>query len=114
MTMVTSRRGAGSGSIVKRGENHWRVQYDDGRDPVTGERRRRRFSVSGTKKDAEEALRKALTQRDHGIDVSPERITLGEYLDQWLRDYGAPKLAPSTLRRYSGIARRLKETLGSV
>ncbi len=112
--MVVSRRGAGSGSITSRGENHWRVQVDLGRDPSTGKRLRRRFSVAGSKKAAEQKLREVLTQRDHGVDLAPEKITVAEYLDRWLRDYAESNVAPSTLRRYRQLAIRLQEELGLV
>src|SRR5687767_1792455 len=105
--MIVSRRGAGTGSIIPRGANHWRVQIDLGRDPITQARIRRRFSVTGSKKAAEEALRTALSKRDHGIDVKPERMTVAEYLDRWLLDYAAPRVARATYRSYRQIAERL-------
>ena len=61
-----SRRDYGSGSISERSKGHWRVTVPLPRDPTTGERRRHRFTVKGTRRDAQKALREALHERDHG------------------------------------------------
>ena len=113
--MTMSRRDWGSGSIKERSRGRWRVTVELGRDPVTGERRRRRFTVKGTKRDAQQALREAESERDHG-GVDPNRITTGEWLAHWLeqrvRD-GA--LGPRTAETYRGIVRaHLAPALGPV
>ena len=110
-----SRRDWGSGSIKERSRGRWRVTVELGRDPVTGERRRRRFTVKGTKRDAQQALREAESERDHG-GVDPNRITTGEWLEHWLeqrvRD-GA--LSPGTIESYRGTVRaHLTPALGPV
>ena len=113
--MTMSRRDWGSGSIEERSRGRWRVTVELGPDPVTGKRRRRRFTVKGTKRDAQQALREAESERDHG-GVDPNRITTGEWLAHWLeqrvRD-GA--LGPHTAETYRGIVRaHLAPALGPV
>ena len=61
-------------------QSTWEVSVDLGRDPVTGRRRRLYLTVRGTKRDAERALAEALHQRDTGVDISPAKITVGDYL----------------------------------
>jgi len=99
---------AGYGYIRRRGKTHrgtasWNVQVDLGRDPSTGRRRRRVFTVSGTKKDAQHALTAALRERDLGNDTDAGTLTVAEYLRDWLRDGAAQRVAPSTLERYRQI-----------
>ena len=78
-----ARRDYGSGSIEERARGRWRVTVELPRDASAGRRRRRRFSVEGTKRDAQRALREALGERDHG-GVDPSQITVGEWLALWL------------------------------
>ena len=78
-----SRRDWGSGSLEQRSPGRWRVTVPLSRHPVTGKRRRRRFTVRGTKRDAQAALIKALHERDHG-GVDPNEVTTGEWLARWI------------------------------
>ena len=99
---------AGYGYIRRRGKTHRgkasrNVQVDLGRDPSTGRRRRRVFTVGGTKKDAQHALTAALRERDLGNDTDAGTLTVAEYLRHWLRDGAAQRVAPSTLERYRQI-----------
>jgi len=64
------------------------------------------LAVQGIKRDAERALAEALHQRDTGVDISPGRLAVGDYLRRWLRDYADHNVAPSTRTRYAGIIER--------
>jgi len=81
----------------------WEVSVSLQRDPATGRRRRRYLTVRGSRKDAERALAAALAQLDSGLDVSPGKITVADFLLRWLRDYAVSNVAQSTLQRYQGI-----------
>nr|WP_277998841.1 N-terminal phage integrase SAM-like domain-containing protein [Moorella sulfitireducens] len=35
--------------------------------------------------------------------VEPTKLKFGEYLEQWLENYGRTRLAPTTYRRYSQV-----------
>ena len=60
------------------------------------------------------SLFSSLKQRDHGIDVSPERLTVGSYLDRWLTG-ARHRLKPSTLDGCERDVRNHYEpTLGGV
>ena len=85
-----------------------------GRDPLTDKYQNHRFTVRGTKADAEKALREALVRRDHGTAVTPDRMTVSEFFDRWTRDYAEARVAPSTLRRYRQLVARLGVSLGAV
>jgi len=101
-----SRQDYGSGTIKERAPGRWQVSAEAGRDPQTHRRRRRRFTVAGTRKDALRALREAQQQRDHGIAVTPDRISVGEWLTGWLERHRAEgHINPRTHDRYRQIIR---------
>jgi integrase len=101
-----SRQDYGSGSIAERSPGRWQVSIGMGRDPSTGKRRRHRFTIQGTRRDAQRALRETLRQRDHGIAVTPEKITVGEWLASWLNRHQAEgHIGPRSVDRYHGIVR---------
>ena len=93
-----------AGSIRRRGKDGWGLTIDLGRD-AQGRRLRHFLTVRGTKKEAECRLSKELHERDTGIDIAPDKITVGDFLERWLRDYATERVAASTLQRYQGIVR---------
>jgi integrase len=104
-----------AGYIRRRGKGSWEVTVDLGRDPATGRRRRRFFTVRGKREGAERALTADLRERDLGNDLDPGRVTVDECLRRWLRDYAAQNVAASTLQRYKGIVEQhLVPGLGSL
>src|SRR5436190_22395349 len=84
-----AKRDYGSGGFEERSPGRWRVQVELPRDPVTGRRRRRRFTVTGSKRDAQRALREALGRRDHGTAIAPERLLVSEWLRNWIQQHRA-------------------------
>lgn len=103
------------GHIRKRGKDSWTVVVDLGNDPVTGKRRQLWRSVKGAKREAQALLVKLLHQRDSGTDQPLGKLTVGEYLERWLRDYAEANTAPKTYRCYEDVIRRhLTPTLGSI
>ena len=109
-----SRRNWGEGSIEKRSKGSWRVSVELGRDP-TGKRRRRRFSVRGTKRDAQKQLQKAMSMRAHG-GVDPNAITTAEWLRQWLAERVSDHaISPAVAYNYGKIIEHhLVPAIGSV
>ena len=75
----------GTGRIEKRGRRSWRVTVELNRDALTGRRRRRRFAVKGTRRDAQRALRDALAERDRRFEGPPATLTVAEWVRGWLR-----------------------------
>ncbi|GAI44994.1 unnamed protein product, partial [marine sediment metagenome] len=72
----------------------------------TGKRNQQWVSIKGTKKDAEKRLGELLHQFDNGTFMKPNKTTLGEFLERWLKDYAWPNLAPRTAEGYEHIIRR--------
>lgn len=103
------------GHIRKRGKDSWTIVLSMGRDPSTGKRRQQWFTIKGTKKDAERKLSELLHQVDTGQFIKPAKITLAEFLDQWLSIYVIPNLSPKTAEGYAQIIRgHLIPGLGSI
>src|SRR5262245_42796848 len=105
------RRDRGDGGIDRRGENAWRLRYR-----VKG----RRFSQTfhGSLLDARKELRRLLKSGDDGTYVAPDKITLAQWVDQWIAA-GAPgrwkkRVGRRTLQRYAELLRcHVVPTLGA-
>ncbi len=93
------------GHIRQRSKGSWTLFVDLGRDPETGKRKQKLLTVRGTKKDAEKEMRTVLTRIEGGVYVKPTKLTVGEYLKQWLESYVATNVTPKTQDRYEGIIR---------
>ncbi|HUU63987.1 MAG TPA: tyrosine-type recombinase/integrase [Dehalococcoidia bacterium] len=103
------------GHIRQRTKGSWAIVIDVGRDPETGKRCQQWHTVRGTKRDAEQAMREMLVGLDKGTYVKPNRLTVAEYLQQWLQGYVAINTAPKTRERYEEIVRgHLIPALGSI
>lgn len=111
-----ARRDYGTGTIVPRGPHRWQIKLSLAPDPFTGKRRRPTFTIDGSKRDAQIALRKALGERDQGIDVSPQKVTVGEWLTRWLaRHHGEGNISKVTHTRYEVAVRaHLVPSLGDI
>lgn len=88
------------GHIAKRGST-WSIVVDIGRDE-NGKRKQKRFSGFKTKKDAEKALQEIIYKLERG-ELVLSKITVGEFLDEWYKEYCLPKLAPKTLKSYEEL-----------
>lgn len=103
------------GSIRQRSKGSWEIFYDMGRDAVTGKRRQKSETVRGTKRDAERRLREVLLSLEKASYVKPNKITLGEWLRQWLRDYVSMNTTDRTQESYRYIVEgHLIPSLGKV
>jgi integrase len=88
------------GNITRRGERSWRLKFDLGRDPSTGERRIRTITVRGTKKEAQVELTRQLAALDSGTDIEPSKATVEKYLKSWIDTAEAVAVSPRTGERY--------------
>ena len=106
--MTKSRRNYGSGSIRQRGKNRWQVLLDWPPDPVTGARRQRSWTVKGSRRDADRFLAERRRERDYGIAIDPQKLTVAAFLLRWLPNYVARRnLKDSTYQRYDEMLRGL-------
>ncbi len=103
------------GHIYQRAKGSWTIVYDLPMDTTTGKRRQKSQTVKGTKRDAERALREVLVSIEQGSYVKPNKITLGEWLDQWCESFVVMNTTRRTYVSYRSIIdRHLKPGLGSI
>ncbi|GAI85399.1 unnamed protein product, partial [marine sediment metagenome] len=103
------------GRIIKRkGSSNYTIVLQLGLDPVSGKRRQRWIAAGTTKREAEAKLAELLHEQTQGTLTKPNKLTIGEYLDQWLRDY-QPRIAPNTAQTYEFfIERHIKPAIGQI
>ena len=87
------------GHIVKRFNDSYSIVISVGRDPATGKYKQHFESVKGTKKDAEKRLSELLHELDIGTFVKPGKMTVSDYLNQWLEG-SFPNMTPRTYEGY--------------
>jgi integrase len=111
--MAKSRRGRGEGSIEELPSGKWRAVLSNGLDPATGKRRKLTYTAD-TKKEAQVWLRERQGERDRGQLADAGKMTVGEWLDQWLAGR-KPDIAGKTYDHDESRARlHLKPALGPV
>ncbi len=102
------------GHIRARGAGSWELKYDIGRDPLTGRRVSKYATVHGAKRDAQRELRRLLKTVDDGMHSDPGRLTVADWLNQWL-DEARYSVSPKTLERYREIVEKhLVPNLGAL
>jgi len=97
--------------IIKRGDNTWLVRIYLGRG-ADGKRQYQNHTVHGVKKSAQKWLNNALTKKDVGIPTFQSKVSLGDYLDRWLKDVAKPRVSEQTFRGYSVQLNRVKREIG--
>jgi integrase len=83
------------GRIEKRGENKYLLRVYTGVDG-NGKRHYINKTFHGTSKEAQKALRQLLRDKDLGLLVETERMSLNEFLDKWLETSVKPHLREPT------------------
>jgi integrase len=103
---VAKRRGNKEGTIYQRKDGRWCAQVSlDGR---------RLTHYAKTQRECREWLRDIQAQIDEGLTIQGARVTLGDYLEQWL-EAAKPSLHPNTWKQYSQIVRQhIIPLLGSI
>ncbi|MEV7211461.1 Arm DNA-binding domain-containing protein [Streptomyces sp. NPDC093554] len=101
------------GHIRKRG-NKYCIVIDIGPDPETGKRRQKWFSGYKTKKEAEKDVAKKITELNEGTFVEPSKLTLKDYLLEWL-EIKRMSLEKSTFANYrSSINKHVIPSIGMI
>ena len=90
------------GHIVKRSKDSYSIKVSLGKD-ATGQYKYQWVTVKGTKKDAEKRLAELLHQLDKGTFIKPGKLTVGEYLAKWLKDYAELNCSPKTVESYQQL-----------
>jgi integrase len=108
---MAKKRGNGEGSISRRKNGGWIAQYS----VYTLEGRKRKTIYGRTRAEVSEKLIKAMADRDGGIVYETGKLTVGDYLDRWLRDSVKGTVKETTYANYSYITRvHISPALGRV
>lgn len=104
MARKGTRSAQGGGTIRQRPDGRWEARYTVGRDPGTGKQIQR--SVYGsTQKEVRQKLAQITASIDKGTYQTPNRITVAEWMVEWLSTSCANKVKPLTLQSYQAITR---------
>lgn len=98
--------------IEQRSPGSWSFRVDvPGPD---GKRQQRRYTVKGTRRDAERELARIVHELNTGAFVAPSKMTTGEWLEHWL-SVKRSRIAARTWERYDQIVRNdLVPAIGAV
>lgn len=100
--------------IGKNGAVSYQLTAEGERDPITGKRDRRFKTVNGTKKQAEVALRKMITDLEEGNITTLSSMKLADWIDQWLDIY-LPNIEETTRVGYQEkVDTYIKPKLGHI
>ena len=91
------------GHIKQRSRGSWSVVIDVGKDPETGKRRQHWHTIKGAKRDAQKALNEMLVSLEKDVYIKPNKLTLGEWLSEWLNGYAAMNTTQRTQESYYSI-----------
>jgi integrase len=106
---VAKKRGNNEGSITLRKDGRWMA-----RPTIHTPDGIKRPSIYGkTREEARQQLAKIIAERDSGLVFDAKNLTVGEYLDRWLRDSVRDTVRPSTYERQEQLVRlHIKPALG--
>ena len=93
-----AKRGNNEGSIYKRSDGRWAAALS-----LPGGKRRTLYGK--TRQEVAGKLTAATRDRDTGIPATPQRQTVGQFLQRWIEESVRPTLRPRTFERYEGIVR---------
>ena len=103
------------GYIVQRSKGSFTLKVYIGRDPATGKKRYRTETIKGTKREAQRRMAEIIAEVSHGDLTIPSKMTIREYLSEWLEGYAKVNVNPRTYERYVGICQQhLIPALGAI
>jgi integrase len=102
------------GQIIARGERRWLVRVYLGRNRETRKRTYHNRTVYGSLRDAQAYLTRRLHERDLSRGVEGIQVTVGEFLDHWLKTAVKAKVRGKTYSDYAAmLARYIRPTIGA-
>lgn len=116
---MARKAAAGTGTIRKKTKTvnekvytWWEARYTAGTDPGTGKQIQR--TITGkTQKEVSKKLKEATAAIDAGTYTAPNKMTVGEWLDIWVKEY-LGNVKPRTAESYRIIVKNhLKPKLGA-
>ena len=100
---MAKRRPSGDGMVRKREDGRWEgrivVGHKENGEPIF------RYVLAKTQKELLAKLHRDMDLYQDAQLTEDSRMTLGEWLDRWMEEYGAVTLRPNTLRSYEQYIR---------
>ncbi|MGM9617497.1 tyrosine-type recombinase/integrase [Butyricicoccus sp.] len=108
------RNANGSGSIRQRANGKWEARVTIGINPGTGKPIRR--SIYGnTQKEVRQKMTAVIRELDKGTYQEPSKMTVAEWMDEWLSTFCTNSVKPLTYSSYEGIIKNhIKPSVGSI
>lgn len=108
---MSRKRGNGEGSVTKRQDGRWMARYT----VYTTKGPKRKSFYAKTRKEASDKMAKALSDSAEGIVYEDDNMTMGEYLDRWLKGSVRGSVRKSTYDRDAYlVANHIKPALGRI
>jgi integrase len=94
-----------AGHLQERGPKTWRLSVYVARDSRTGRKRYAQRTVHGSKREAERALARLVTEVEEGRHSASAAGTFGNLLDRWL-ETKAQSVDPATISNYRWVTEK--------
>lgn len=109
-----TRAAQGAGSIRQRADGAWEARVTIGSDPGTGKPVRK--SVYGkTQAEVRKKMTAILRAVDSGTYQAPDKTTVSEWFDEWMKTFCSVKVKPLTYSSYeTAIKKHIKPAIGAV
>ena len=112
--MSKTKAAQGAGTIRQRANGKWEARVVVGKNPGTGKPIRRSIYGS-TQKEVRQQMTAILLEVDKGTYLPPNKITVSEWLQEWLTTFCADKVKLLTYQSYQGIIRNhINPAIGAV
>jgi integrase len=98
------------GHVRRRGQS-WAIVLDH-RDPVTGKRKRRWHSFTGTKRAAQVECARLISELQSGGHVAPDRLTVAAFIDRFVTDWVSVHVSARTGECYTCLLNHVQRHLG--
>ena len=107
-----AKRGNQEGSIFQRADGRWCAVVSLG---WRNGKRWRKCYYGATRDEVGRQLASGLRDHQHGLNIAPERQTVAQFLDRWLKQCVAPTTRTNTLVSYSATVRlHIKPHVGHI
>lgn len=114
MPRKATRNAQGGGTIRQRANGLWEARYTVGRDPGTGKQIQRSIYGS-TQKEVRQKLAQITASIDKGTYQTPNKITVGTWMEEWLTTFCENKVKPLTLQSYrASIKNHIVPAIGAM
>jgi integrase len=111
---MTRKRGNNEGSIYPHKRGGKKVGYRGAYTVYTAKGPKRRYVTGKTREEVRRKLAKAMADREDGLVFDAGALTVGEYLDRWLKDV-KDTVRQSTHERYGyAIEPHIKPAIGRI